>query len=105
MDDKNKINSIVIDDTVYETQLTRKYQNRKFYSKPDPKKITAFIPGIVRNLNVKRGQNIKEGEQLLILEAMKMKNILYSHCDGKIKDIKVQSGDMVLKDQLLIEIE
>jgi biotin carboxyl carrier protein len=105
MDEQKKTNTLIIDDTIYETRLTRKFRNRKAYAIPDPNKVHAFIPGIVRDINVKRGQQVKEGDQLLILEAMKMKNIVYAHCDGKIKEINIKSGDMVLKDQLLMEFE
>jgi biotin carboxyl carrier protein len=104
--EEQKINtSIVIDDTVYTTKLTNKYKMRKPYAPPDPKKIAAFIPGIVRDIKIKNGQLVKEGEQLLILEAMKMKNTVASPMDGKIKELKVTCGDMVLKNQILIELE
>jgi len=105
METENKSNSLVIDDTVYETQLTRKFRQRKHYTKPDPKMINAFIPGIVREIYVKRGQSVKEGDKLLLLEAMKMKNILTVLRSGIIKEIHITAGDMVYKGQLLIELE
>ena len=105
MEEQNKISRLIIDDTVYETLLTKKYRTRKPYVKTNPDHINAFIPGIIREINVKKGQTVKEGDQLLILEAMKMKNILLSNRDGKIKEIKVKSGDMVLKNELLIVFE
>ncbi|PKL82929.1 MAG: acetyl-CoA carboxylase biotin carboxyl carrier protein subunit [Ignavibacteriae bacterium HGW-Ignavibacteriae-3] len=105
MEDQRKVNKLIIDDTAYETLLTGKFKNRKQYIKKDPNLINAFIPGVIRDINVKKGQSVKEGDQLLILEAMKMKNILSSHRNGKIKEIKVKSGDMVLKNQLLIVLE
>jgi biotin carboxyl carrier protein len=105
MEEKKITTSLVINDTVYTTKLTNKFKMRKVYVAPDPKKIHAFIPGIIRDIAVKKGQTVKEGEQLLILEAMKMKNTLTSPLNGKIKEIKVECGDMVLKDQILIELE
>jgi biotin carboxyl carrier protein len=105
MEDQKKINKFIIDDTIYETRLTKKFLNRKPYVIKDPKKVNAFIPGIIRNIYVKKGQHIKEGDELLILEAMKMKNVLISHGSGIIKEIKTATGDMVLKDQELIEFE
>lgn len=98
-------NTLVIDDTVYETQLTKKYRQRKVYTKPDPKLVHAFIPGNIRVLYVKQGQHVKEGERLLILEAMKMKNTLTALRDGVIRSIRVEVGDMVYKGQVLIELE
>ncbi len=103
--EENRTGKLIIDDTSYETRLTKKFRTRKPYVKYDPNKVNAFIPGIIRDINVKEGARVKEGEQLLILEAMKMKNLLLSHREGKIKRIMVQSGDMVLKNQLLIEFE
>lgn len=105
MEDQNQIDRLVIDDTIYDTRLTRKFLKRKPYIKKDPKKINAFIPGIVKNINVKKGQTVSEGDVLLTLEAMKMKNAVASHFRGKIKEIYISAGDMVLKDQTLIEFE
>lgn len=105
MENEIKKNSLVIDDTVYETQLTRKFRQRKPYAKPDPKLLHAFIPGNIRDIYVKTGQRVKEGDKILILEAMKMKNTLTAHKEGVIKSIRVESGDMVYKGQVLIEFE
>jgi biotin carboxyl carrier protein len=105
MEDLKKINTLNIDDTFYQTQLTKKYKARKPYTVPDPKKVYAIIPGIIRDINVKVGQNVKEGDKILILEAMKMKNILLSHRAGKVKEIIIESGDMVFKNQVLVEFE
>ncbi|MBA4407037.1 acetyl-CoA carboxylase biotin carboxyl carrier protein subunit [bacterium] len=105
MEEEKRSRKFIIDDTVYETRLTNKFRARKPYVPHNPKMVVAFIPGVIRDINVKIGQRVKEGDQLLILEAMKMKNVLLSHKEGKIKKIKIQSGEMVLKNQLLIEFE
>ncbi len=103
--EQKKISTLVIDDTVYETKLTRKFRHRKHYQKPNPKMLKAFIPGIIREFYVKPGDTVKEGDKLLILEAMKMKNIVLSPLDGKIKEISVRTGEMVPKAQLILEFE
>jgi len=105
MEEQKILTSLVIDDTVYTTKLTNKYKMRKPYTVPDPKMVTAFIPGIIREILVKRGQHVNEGDKLLILEAMKMKNTVTAHKTGKVKEVKVKCGDMVLKNQILIELE
>jgi biotin carboxyl carrier protein len=105
MENEINKNSLVIDDTVYETQLTRKYRQRKPYTKPNPKMVHAVIPGVIREIYVKPGQQIKEGDKILMLEAMKMKNILASLRTGTVKQIKVEIGDMVYKGQVLMEID
>ncbi len=97
--------SLLIEDIKYRTILTKKYQSRKPYEKKDIKKITAFIPGTIKKVYIKSGKNVKEGDKLLILEAMKMRNELLSPTNGTVKSILVKNGDMVTKNQLLIEFE
>tara|TARA_R110002072_G_scaffold90320_3_gene202034 strand:- start:1545 stop:2033 length:489 start_codon:yes stop_codon:yes gene_type:complete len=65
--------------------------------------IKAPMPGLILEINVKVGQEVKEDEPLLILEAMKMENIIISPRDGIIKSISVNKTDAVEKNQLLIE--
>jgi biotin carboxyl carrier protein len=65
--------------------------------------IKAPMPGLIIDLKVKEGDLVKQGDQLLILEAMKMENILKSHGEGKVKTVKVKKGDTVEKGQVLIE--
>ncbi len=105
MNQENPINTLNIDDTPYDTLLTKKFINRKKYSPNNPNKILAFIPGIIRDIYVKKGQEVKKGDGLLILEAMKMKNSIKAPFDAKIKSINIDVGKMVTKDQLLIELE
>lgn len=63
----------------------------------------APMPGLVLSLNVTEGQEIKKGDSLLVLEAMKMENMLKSATDGTVKKIFVARGDKVEKNQVLIE--
>ena len=67
--------------------------------------IKAPMPGLILEINVKVGQEVKEDDALLILEAMKMENVLTSPRDGTIKSISVEKGNAVEKNQLLIEFE
>ncbi|MDF1516487.1 MAG: biotin/lipoyl-containing protein [Lutibacter sp.] len=67
--------------------------------------IKAPMPGIILNVIVKVGQEVKEGETLLILEAMKMENAIGSPKDGVIKSIFIKSGETVDKGELMIEME
>jgi biotin carboxyl carrier protein len=94
--------NLVVDDTIYKTNLTDKFLRRKAWEKPDDNFVYAFIPGTVIKLFVKNGQTVKKGEKLLILEAMKMKNKILAEKAGKIEKVHIQNGDVVTKGQLLI---
>ena len=105
MGKEEDLNKLEIDSTIYETKLTKKFLGRSKYSKNDPRKIYAFIPGIIRKILITEGKQTLPGDNLLILEAMKMENILLSSVGGKIKKVYVKEGETVMKNHLLIEIE
>jgi biotin carboxyl carrier protein len=65
--------------------------------------VKAPMPGLIIDLKVKAGDVVKAGEPLLILEAMKMENILKSSREGVIKNVKVKKGESVEKGQVLLE--
>jgi biotin carboxyl carrier protein len=65
--------------------------------------IKAPMPGLIIDLRVKEGEPVKMGDPLLVLEAMKMENILKAPGDGIVKSIKVKRGDSVEKNQVMIE--
>lgn len=67
--------------------------------------VTAPMPGKIVELLVEEKHEVKEGESILILEAMKMQNEITTHVSGKIKKINVKAGDTVAKDEVLMEIE
>jgi biotin carboxyl carrier protein len=69
------------------------------------KEIKAPMPGMVINVAVQEGQQVKEGDRILILEAMKMENSIVIHGDAKIKRIAVSAGQAVDKGQLLVELD
>ncbi len=67
--------------------------------------IKAPMPGIIIGIEIKKGDQIKEGDTLLILEAMKMENAILCPKDATVKSILVKTGDTVEKNKLLIELE
>lgn len=67
--------------------------------------IAAPMPGLILDIFVEKGKEVKEEDQLLVLEAMKMENIITSPRNGVIKNIAVKQGEAVDKKQLLIEFE
>jgi biotin carboxyl carrier protein len=96
--------TIVINDSVYETELTKKYLNRKTYKPVDQRRVVAFIPGLIQKVFVKVGDKVKRGDKLLILEAMKMQNILNAPIDGIVRVVP-KEGILVKKNELLVDLE
>ena len=103
-DNSNRI-TFNIEGDKYDTFVNRKYQTRKPYEPVDPGKITAFMPGVIRKIYVKPEDKVKEGTKLLVLEAMKMKNILFAPAEGIVKKINAEEGKMVTKNFVLVELE
>ena len=97
--------TLVIDHVPYSTQLTRKYLNRPVYEELNPNLLAAFIPGTITDVLVTSGEQVIKGQDLVILEAMKMLNEIKAPNDAKVKAIHVSKGDKVSKNQLLIELE
>lgn len=67
--------------------------------------IEAPMPGKIIDILVEEGAEVKEGEPIIILEAMKMQNEIVSHVSGVVKSVEVKKGDSVMKDDLMIEIQ
>lgn len=67
--------------------------------------IKAPMPGLILDVMVTEGAEVKEGDYLLVLEAMKMENTITAPRDGMVKAISVEKGQGVEKNQLLIEME
>ncbi|MFA6275941.1 MAG: acetyl-CoA carboxylase biotin carboxyl carrier protein subunit [Pedobacter sp.] len=64
--------------------------------------IKAPMPGLVLSVLVTEGTEVKKGDNLLVLEAMKMENMIKSPTDGVIKKIEIKQGDKVEKNEILI---
>lgn len=67
--------------------------------------IMAPMPGLILDVPIKINQDVKENDPLLILEAMKMENVITSPRNGRIKSILIKKGDAVIKNQILIEFQ
>lgn len=65
----------------------------------------APMPGLIRNILVSVGQEVKKGDAIIVLEAMKMENSLKAPADLKVKHILISAGQAVEKGQLLLELE
>jgi len=104
-DKKPELKKIVIQGDTYFTTYSKKYVNRQKWSKPNEKEVISFIPGTIRQVLVKEGDIVKHADKLLVLEAMKMMNTIYSPMSGRIKSVRVQEGDCIPKSTLMIEFE
>lgn len=69
----------------------------------EAKVVIAPLPGTIIAIAVKEGVTVKVGQELLTLEAMKMKNSIRASREGKVKAIQVNIGDQVRHGQTLIE--
>ncbi len=67
-------------------------------------KVTAPLPGTILKISVSIGDTVVEGQNIIVMEAMKMENQIQTSKGGEVTSIKVNVGDSVLQDDLLIEI-
>ena len=67
-------------------------------------RIKAPIPGMITRVMVEKGQEVEAGDPLLILEAMKMENVIQSPKTGVVRALPVSAGQTVLRDQVLAEV-
>jgi glutaconyl-CoA/methylmalonyl-CoA decarboxylase subunit gamma len=85
------------------------YKRRKYLEKHKPvskvEHVTSPMPGKIIEVLIEENNKIKEGDSILILEAMKMQNEIIAQVGGKVKKVLVKAGDNVGKDEPLVEIE
>lgn len=107
----NKAMTIAVNDTEYTISIQDKFDillDKLGMSDMTVKKfenVKAPMPGLVLDLKIKVGDTINEGDTILVLEAMKMENMLKSPGTGVVKSINVNQGEAVEKGQVLIEME
>lgn len=105
MQKENKEGLLNIDSTLYQTRLSRKFENRTKYVPFDPRQVISYIPGVVIDILVTPGAKVKIGQDLMIIDAMKMKNRIKASIDGTVKSVAVVAGAKVTKGSILIELE
>jgi biotin carboxyl carrier protein len=64
--------------------------------------IISPLPGLIIKIAVKEGDAVKEGQLVLVMEAMKMENEIHATKDGVVKEIKVKQGDSVVENDILM---
>ena len=109
-DYKRKEFTIKVNNNIYKIDASDKYdellQKMGFDTKGGGKAddIKAPMPGLVLEVKVAEGQAISKGDPVVVLEAMKMENILKASADGTVKRIAISQGNKVEKNDLLIEM-
>ena len=102
---KDDFRILNIDSGLYKTRISKKFEKRQHYKPENHNIIKNFIPGTVLSIIVCEGQSVHKGDDLLILDAMKMQNRIKSKSEGRIKRIFVHKGEKVSKGALLFELE
>lgn len=88
-----------------ENKVAEKLAPMPLTAKPSAKTIHAPLPGSILKINVREGDHFNEGDVLLVMESMKMENNILAEKSGKIVRICVSTGDNVMQDDVLFEIE
>ena len=64
--------------------------------------VEAPLAGTILDVLVEAGDSVEAGDELIVIEAMKMQNLIYAADGGKVTEIRVKAGDKVQADDLLI---
>lgn len=102
---EEKFDEFFIENSIYYTRIPDYYKDRQAYKPLNEKVLKAFIPGTIREMQVSIGDIVAQGDVLMILDAMKMNNEVKSMISGKIISILIKEGDMVKKNQIIVEYE
>lgn len=111
IDQAKKIVELKVNNSVYQVSLKDKMDElleKLGMDKLDEAKsedLKAPMPGLILEIAVEKGQEIIKGDKLLILEAMKMENVIKAAADGIVDEIKVEVGNSVDNGQVLITFE
>lgn len=121
--DENNVADVIVNDESYKVQLEKEAEpvNKKVtLGQPTEESsstdstisninvsnaIKAPLPGTITQILVEVGQDVKAGDTLLVLEAMKMANNIEAETDGKVTAICVKPGQAVLEEDALVVIE
>ena len=88
-----------------ENKITAKAAPMPPSNKPSANTVNAPLPGSIIRVATKVGDTVKEGDLLLVMESMKMENNILSEKNGVVRSIKVEAGQAVMQDDILLELE
>jgi len=105
MSEKKEMKELVIGGVAYQTTFTRKFEQRVNWEAPNENMLYSFIPGTIIDIYAKPKQKLKEGDVILLLEAMKMQNQVRMPFDGEIVKIHVKKDEVIPNRYLMVEIK
>lgn len=105
MSEEKVYKDLIIQGVVYKTTYTKKFENRVNWEAPNVNLLHSFMPGTIIDIFVKPREKVKEGQTLLLLEAMKMQNQIRMPFDGEIVKIYVKKDEVIPNRHLMIEIK
>ena len=109
IDATQKMARVKVNGTIYSLTLTDRFDlllkqlGLENLAANKIQQVKAPMPALVLSVLVGEGQEVKKGDNLLVLEAMKMENMIKSPTDGTIKKIEVKQGDKIEKNTLLVQ--
>ena len=110
-DRNDKLIKVEVDGVTYQVSIEDSYDqlvNKMGLSANVVKKLSeikAPMPGLVLEIMVEAGDQLEEGDSIMILEAMKMENVIKAPGEMTIKEVLIEKGDAVDKNQILIKLE
>ena len=105
MSEEKEYKNLIVQGAVYKTTYTSKFENRLNYEAPNQNLLYSFIPGTIIDIFVKPKEKVKEGDTLLLLEAMKMQNQVRMPFDGQVVRLNVKKDEVIPKNYLMVEIK
>jgi glutaconyl-CoA/methylmalonyl-CoA decarboxylase subunit gamma len=100
-----KFNNISDEKEAIQNNRVEVRKEKKVINNANKKDITAPMPGKILEIKVHAGDEVSQGDILLILEAMKLENNITSPGDARVKEIVVQVGENVEAGNLLLKLE
>ncbi|RZL17109.1 MAG: acetyl-CoA carboxylase biotin carboxyl carrier protein subunit [Pedobacter sp.] len=107
----NKTLELKVNGTTYHVEMEDQYDQllkklgMDYSSSNKVKDLKAPMPGLVLKVLIEQGKEVSKGDNLLVLEAMKMENMIKSPTDGIVQKILVGTGDKIEKNAILIQFE
>ncbi|MDR0274790.1 MAG: acetyl/propionyl/methylcrotonyl-CoA carboxylase subunit alpha [Burkholderiaceae bacterium] len=93
-----------IDAVVMHPRTAELHRLMPYKAAPDLSKfVLSPMPGLLVQVSVQPGQEVKAGERVAVIEAMKMENVLFASADGVVKEVKAQKGESLSVDQAIVE--